>query len=1688
MRERSHWRCMVAGRHHVFFIVAMTLVCAFATACGGGRSSMTSSQTPLSAPSISLSANALNFGNQKVGVSSAPQSFTVTNTGSAVLNISGVTVSGDFAQANNCGANLASGASCTVNITFTPRTTGTQDGSIAISNNAAGSPQGITLTGIGVVPTMAVSTLKTFSDQMVGTISAPQTLTVNNTSTVAALIASITATGDFAITHNCGVLLPAASCAINVTFAPTSGGSRMGTITVIDDALASPQQIAVNGNGIAVNTPIGTNIVAHPVDSSGNSTPFTLLFEDVHQPGNTIVATTASGQLPQGYAGGSSFYDLNTNAVFFGMVKVCVNYAGLTLTRTSSPQLLHYENNLEWVDRTESIDSAAKTVCGRVSSFSPFAIAQPIPIAELSVTSLDFGAVRRGLSSDPGSTITIRNIGKDNLNVPTFSFQGSDADDFSVTFATATQPIHAGESASWTVRFKPSSTEDESATLIFGTDDGSRNVTLRGKGIFPSAVVSPLASFGAVRNGEALTQTVSITNEGTDFLNLPTFKTDGANAADFTVTPANPTGNIPPGSAASWDVTFFPTTSLDEIATLVFMTDNGPISIDLKGTGIGLSSLSISPQNPSIALGGSPHFTATGTFSNNTTQDLTNSVTWSSSAPKVATIDSHGVATLLAEGATVITARKGNVTASTLLTVAASLRISNISALPTSNSVSITWTTNVPADSSVTYGANAGASDNALATTHSISVANLSPSTSYVYRVNSRDAAGNSATSRSFTFTTTAAGTSLVPYRIGWTELPNTKLNAVCPHDSPDYPFSKNCFQVVGAWSGGIADIARNRLIIWGGGHNDYFGNELYFLDLADQKLKRLNDPSPIATGTKDVELSDHTPNSRHTYGGLAHLAHADRMFVYGGSPATSGAGFASTDTWSLDLATLLWKRVDSPTTPGPLGNDFGVVSDYDPNTQTVFVHDNKKFWQYTDEARSYKELASSTISIYNSAVIDPKRKLFFIIGGQNPKTSAADVIQVIDISRSNNYSLQDWHTSGCGALPNAGYPGVAYDPVLDRIVGWVGGNTVYIFNPDTKSCTTNLPANGPGPQQTNGTHGRFRYFPGIDAFVVVNDANQNAYVLKLSSAPGPAIKNVASESGLATATIRWDTDAPATSQIEYGTTDDLGVFSIFDASLVSNHSQTLTGLKPGTSYSYRLHSTNGDGIESVESIFFFTTQLDTTPPEISLISPASGQVSGVTVLAANATDEFGVAGVQFYVDGAPVGAEQLGPGPIYSFSWNSAAVKNGPHTVTAQARDTAGNPALSTPQAIMTFNQIPASEFEKRCQSGGVIRCWDFEDPSATAVHLLPPPNSDLRGEIVSDVVGDGAGALRFTVPSQSGPDTSGSFSLNFSDDLSRQFGEGEEFYLQYKVRYNDVMVNTRFDGSDGFKMHIAGEGDRPDFTAFSCTTLELPLQNIQQFGFPRAYHSCNLFRELQVQIPNSDPVDFLDQNAAGCAHYRQSTEPPCFKYKANQWMSVQQHVKIGHWGTPDSTVEFWAADEGQSSRLIISLADFTLVNDNPDQSKYGKIWLLPYQTGKDPTQVTETGYVWYDSLIISTRRIPDPDVSTPNAPDLLRAVSTSPGSMDLTWRSNSYGTEQGFAIERCDDLANTCMASQNRFVPVATVESKETSFHDADLNSGQTYTYRVRAVGNSNDYSAYSGGACFTGANPCYSQDVAK
>jgi hypothetical protein len=129
----------------------------------------------LQVPGVSLSSKFLTFPSQWLGTRSAAQNFTVTNTGSAPLTFSSVAINGDFAQTNACGTSVAAGATCTIAVTFTPTATGARSAMVTITDNAAGSPHTVALSGTGTDFSIAVAQ----GSQTSATVVAGQTATYN---------------------------------------------------------------------------------------------------------------------------------------------------------------------------------------------------------------------------------------------------------------------------------------------------------------------------------------------------------------------------------------------------------------------------------------------------------------------------------------------------------------------------------------------------------------------------------------------------------------------------------------------------------------------------------------------------------------------------------------------------------------------------------------------------------------------------------------------------------------------------------------------------------------------------------------------------------------------------------------------------------------------------------------------------------------------------------------------------------------------------------------------------------------------------------------------------------------------------------------------------------------------------------------------------------------------------------------------------------------------------------------------------------------------------------------------------------------------------------------------------------------------------------------------------------------------
>jgi hypothetical protein len=150
------------------------------------------------------------------------------------------------------------------------------------------------------------------------------------------------------------------------------------------------------------------------------------------------------------------------------------------------------------------------------------------------------------------------------------------------------------------------------------------------------------------------------------------------------------------------------------------------------------------------------------------------------------------------------------------------------------------------------------------------------------------------------------------------------------------------------------------------------------------------------------------------------------------------------------------------------------------------------------------------------------------------------------------------------------------------------------------------------------------------------------------------------------------------------------------------------------TTGSYAATATQNSNAWVMQLVAFKADPGETTPPTVAITSPANNaQVSDIINVTADASDNVGVAGVQFLVDGVNSGPEDTAA--PYALAWDTRVVANGAHTLTARARDPAGNTTLSAPVTVNVANtnhfqnEILATGFDlptniEFCQTAA---CW---------------------------------------------------------------------------------------------------------------------------------------------------------------------------------------------------------------------------------------------------------------------------------------------------------------------------------------------------------------------------------------------
>jgi hypothetical protein len=248
-------------------------------------------QTP---PGDALSPTSLAFAAQTVGTTSAAQLVTLTNSGDQPLTSIAVTATGSFAILNNCGAQLQGHASCAISVAFAPTATGTQTGSLSVTDELR--TQSVALSGIGVAPPgiSATPASISFGGLAAGSTSSAQTVTLTNNGGVALTGVVATVTQSFALSsNNCPATLSVgAACQLGVTFTPPSAGAVAGTLTIQSAVLSRALTVALSGAGEDFSIAVSGSSSA--VVTSGQTAGFTLALAGLSGSAGTV-ALACSG-------------------------------------------------------------------------------------------------------------------------------------------------------------------------------------------------------------------------------------------------------------------------------------------------------------------------------------------------------------------------------------------------------------------------------------------------------------------------------------------------------------------------------------------------------------------------------------------------------------------------------------------------------------------------------------------------------------------------------------------------------------------------------------------------------------------------------------------------------------------------------------------------------------------------------------------------------------------------------------------------------------------------------------------------------------------------------------------------------------------------------------------------------------------------------------------------------------------------------------------------------------------------------------------------------------------------------------------------------------------------------------------------------------------------------------------------
>jgi uncharacterized protein YjdB len=633
---------------------------------------------PALSQSVTVSAASLTYENQAQGTSSSVHKVTLTNGQTSAITLSSISTNlADYFETNNCPlspATLAAGATCTISITFTPSAQGTRDATLTVVDAGLSNPQLITLNGKGTGPilesisvtpvTASVIVADTQQFTATGTYSDGST---KNLTTTASWTSSSTSTATVGVHTGLAKGVAAGTATITATSAKISGSATLTVSAAVLTSIAvTPSTPSVAAGKTQQFTATGTY---------NNGTTKNLTSTATWTSSTTSIATVSSSGLATSIAQGTATITA-TSGTISGSATLTVTAAVLTSMAVTPSTASIGVSSTQQFTATGTYSNGTTQNLTTTASWTSSATS----IATIKIHTGVATGVSAGTATISASLGTVH--GTATLTVTTTVLT-------SISVTPSPASVAAGNTQQFTATGNYSNGTTQNLTTTATWTSSNLSVATVASGGLSTAIAQGTttitASSGTISGSATLTVTppalisISITPASTSIAK--------GTAQQFAAT-----GNYSDGSTQVLTNTVTWSSSLTSVATvtaggLATGTGVGASTISatsgtITGTAVinvaaaVLVSIAVTPANPSFALGTTSPLTATGTYSDGSTLNITNSATWGSANTNVAIVSAQGITTSIALGSASITATSGTTTGSTTVTVTAATLIS----------------------------------------------------------------------------------------------------------------------------------------------------------------------------------------------------------------------------------------------------------------------------------------------------------------------------------------------------------------------------------------------------------------------------------------------------------------------------------------------------------------------------------------------------------------------------------------------------------------------------------------------------------------------------------------------------------------------------------------------------------------------------------------------------------------------------------------------------------------------------------------------------------------------------------------------------------------------------------------------------------------------------------------------------